>query len=78
MCASRLVGVAWFGLESHSEKLHQLGSSEHTQVEYAIKVAKKMQRECLRSIEPKSEAIAEFDEYLEVSSRREFRSGMRV
>ncbi|EJC99858.1 FAD/NAD-binding domain-containing protein [Fomitiporia mediterranea MF3/22] len=36
-----------------------------TQVEYAIKVAKKLQREHLKCIEPKPEAIAEFDEYLE-------------
>ncbi|KAL5511009.1 hypothetical protein ACEPAG_3728 [Sanghuangporus baumii] len=35
------------------------------QIEYAIQVAKKMQREHIKSIEPKSEAVRDFDEYLE-------------
>ncbi|KAL5524908.1 hypothetical protein ACEPAF_8777 [Sanghuangporus sanghuang] len=35
------------------------------QVEYAIQVAKKMQREHIKSIEPKFEAVRIFDEYLE-------------
>ena len=37
------------------------------QIDYAIAAAKKLQREHLKSIEAKSEAIADFDEYLEVS-----------
>lgn len=36
------------------------------QVEYAVEVAKKMQREHIKSIEPKKEAVRDFDEYLEV------------
>lgn len=38
---------------------------EH-QIDYIVEVAKKMQREHLKSIEPKQEAIRDFDEYLEV------------
>lgn len=37
-----------------------------SQVEYAIKAAQKMQREHLKSIEPKREAVRDFDDYLEV------------
>lgn len=36
------------------------------QVEYVVEVARKMQRERLKSIEVKREAVADFDEYLEV------------
>lgn len=36
------------------------------QVDYIIEAAKKMQKEHLKSIEPKREAVADFDEYLEV------------
>ncbi|KAL5536604.1 hypothetical protein ACEPAF_427 [Sanghuangporus sanghuang] len=35
------------------------------QVEYALEAAKKLQREHLKSIEPKNEVIKDFDEYLE-------------
>ncbi|KAI0716074.1 hypothetical protein C8Q72DRAFT_867679 [Fomitopsis betulina] len=35
------------------------------QVEYVVEVARKMQRERLKSIEVKREAVADFDEYLE-------------
>ncbi|KAL5493003.1 hypothetical protein ACEPAI_4451 [Sanghuangporus weigelae] len=35
------------------------------QVEYAIKVAKKLQREYLKCIEPQPEAVADFNEFLE-------------
>ncbi|KZT07862.1 FAD/NAD-binding domain-containing protein [Laetiporus sulphureus 93-53] len=35
------------------------------QIEYAVMAAKKMQRERLKSIEVKSEAVRDFDEYLE-------------
>lgn len=38
------------------------------QVDYAIKVAKKLQKEHYKSIEPKRQAVADFDEYLEVGS----------
>lgn len=34
------------------------------QVDYAIAAARKLQREQLKSIEPKKEAVADFDEYL--------------
>ena len=34
-------------------------------VDYAVSVAQKLQRERLKSIEPKREAVKEFDEYLE-------------
>lgn len=37
------------------------------QVDYAVEVARKMQRERLKSIEVKREAVDDFDEYLEVS-----------
>lgn len=37
------------------------------QVGYAVEVAMKMQRERLKSVEPKAEARREFDEYLEVT-----------
>lgn len=36
-------------------------------VEYAVKVAQKMQREWLKSIEVKDEAVKDFDEYIDVS-----------
>ena len=36
------------------------------QVEYAVKAAQKMQREHIKSMEPKIEAIRDFDDYLEV------------
>ena len=36
------------------------------QIEYAIAAAKKLQREHLKSIEVKKDAVADFDEYLEV------------
>lgn len=36
------------------------------QVEYAIAATQKLQRERLKSIEVKKEAVADFDEYLEV------------
>lgn len=39
------------------------------QIEYAIAVAKKMQREHLKSVEVKKDAVADFDEYLEVSAQ---------
>lgn len=39
------------------------------QVEYAVEAAKKLQRERLKSIEVKSGAVKDFDEYLEVSAR---------
>ncbi|KAH8112943.1 FAD/NAD-binding domain-containing protein [Phellopilus nigrolimitatus] len=35
------------------------------QIDYAVEAAKKLQREHLKSIEPKKEAVADFDEYLE-------------
>ncbi|KAI5115440.1 hypothetical protein M0805_005525 [Coniferiporia weirii] len=35
------------------------------QIEYSIAAVKKMQREHLKSIEPKKEAVADFDEYLQ-------------
>ncbi|PAV15532.1 FAD NAD-binding domain-containing [Pyrrhoderma noxium] len=35
------------------------------QVDYAVEVAKKMQRERLKSIEPKLEAVKDFDDYIE-------------
>ena len=38
------------------------------QIDYAIEAVKKLQREHLKSIEVKKEAVADFDEYLEVSS----------
>ncbi|THG98259.1 hypothetical protein EW145_g7456, partial [Phellinidium pouzarii] len=41
-----------------------LSIMEH-QVSYVVEAAKKMQREHLKSIEPKKEAVMEFDEYLE-------------
>lgn len=36
------------------------------QVDYAVEAAKKLQRERLKSIEVKKEAVKDFDEYLEV------------
>lgn len=36
------------------------------QVDYAIAAVRKLQREHLKSIEPKREAVKDFDEYLEV------------
>ena len=36
------------------------------QIDYAIEAVKKLQREHLKSIEVKKEAVADFDEYLEV------------
>ena len=38
------------------------------QIEFAIKAVQKMQRERLKSIEPTREAVADFDEYLDVST----------
>lgn len=38
------------------------------QVDYLVQVAQKMQREEIKSIEPKREAVHEFHEYLEVRS----------
>lgn len=38
------------------------------QIDYAIAAAMKMQREHLKTIEVKKEAVVDFDEYLEVSS----------
>ena len=38
------------------------------QIEYAIAAVKKLQREGLKSIEPKKQAVKDFDEYLEVST----------
>ena len=38
------------------------------QVDYAVEAARKMQRERLRSIEVKREAVEDFDEYLEMGS----------
>ena len=35
------------------------------QVDYIVEVAKKLQRERLKSIDPKIEAVKDFDEYLE-------------
>ncbi len=40
---------------------------EH-QVDYAVMVAKKMQRERLKSVEVKREAVDDFEEYIEVST----------
>ena len=37
------------------------------EVDYMVQVAQKMQLEEIKSIEPKKEAIDDFDEYLEVS-----------
>lgn len=34
-------------------------------VDYAVSVARKLQRERLKSIEPKKEAVKDFDDYLE-------------
>ena len=39
---------------------------EH-QVQYAVMCAQKLQRERLKSIEPKAEAVADFDKYAQVS-----------
>lgn len=39
---------------------------EH-QVQYAVMCAMKLQRERLKSIEPKAEAITDFEKYMEVS-----------
>ena len=39
---------------------------EH-QIQYAVMCAMKLQRERLKSIEPKSEAIADFEKVMEVS-----------
>ena len=35
------------------------------QVDYAVKVVKKMQKERIKSVEPRVEAVRDFDEYLE-------------
>ena len=35
-------------------------------MDYAVEIVKKMQRERLKSVEIKAEAVAAFDEYLEV------------
>ena len=40
------------------------------QVDYAVKATAKLQRERLKSMEVKKEAVADFDEYLEVRSVR--------
>lgn len=40
---------------------------EH-QVQYAVMCAQKLQRERLKSIEPKVEAIADFDKWMQVNS----------
>ena len=40
------------------------------QVMYAVQVVAKMQRERLKTIEVKPEAVRDFDEYLEVSTNR--------
>lgn len=37
-------------------------------VEYAVKVARKMQREGLKTIEVKKEAVEDYDEYIDVSA----------
>jgi cephalosporin-C deacetylase-like acetyl esterase len=39
------------------------------QVDYAVKATLKLQRERLKSIEVKAEAVEDFDEYLEVRLR---------
>lgn len=44
---------------------------EH-QVQYAVMCAVKLQRERLKSIEPKAEAIADFEKYMEVSALTNF------
>lgn len=36
------------------------------QLDYAVAAAEKLQKERLKSIEVKAEAVADFDEYLEV------------
>lgn len=49
------------------------------QVDYAVEVAKKMQRERLKSIEPKLEAVKDFDDYIEAyfkTVRRELVPGV--
>lgn len=47
------------------------------QVDYIVEVAKKMQREHLKSIEPRKDAVRDFDEYLEVRYLQK-RSSMMV
>ena len=37
------------------------------EVDYLVELANKMQREEIKSVEPKKEAVQQFDEYLEVS-----------
>lgn len=37
------------------------------QIDYAVAACKKLQRECLKSIEPTKDAVRDFDQYLEVS-----------
>ena len=39
------------------------------QIDYSVAAAEKLQKERLKSIEVKKEAVADFDEYLEVRSR---------
>lgn len=45
------------------------------QVAYAVEVAQKLQRERLKSIEATPEAVRDFDEYLEVSLRKNLHQG---
>ncbi len=40
------------------------------QIKYVVEVVKKMERERLKSVEVKEEALNDFEEYLEVSVRR--------
>ena len=35
------------------------------QVDYIVEVGRKMQRECVKTLEPREEATREWDEYLE-------------
>lgn len=41
------------------------------QVDYAVEATLKIQRERLKSMDPKKEAVDDFDEYLEVSASRQ-------
>ena len=42
------------------------------QVDYAVKIAAKLQRERLKSIEPKPEAVEDFDQLVEVCCNHKF------
>ena len=48
------------------------------QVDYAVHAARKMQREGLKTIEIKKEAVDDYDEYIEVDSQRAINIVLRL